>query len=128
MKTLKFLVVVVVLAFLSTTCFAAVIYVKKDSPYNGPGNDWAHAYHSVQAGINASLAGEEVWVAAGTYSERIVLKNWLALYGGFAGGEVSRNQRDWKANETILDGNQAGSVVTGTNVISTIDGFDPPSI
>ena len=122
MKTLKLFAVFVVLAFLSTTCSAAV-YVKWDSPNNGPGDDWDHAYHSVQAGINASLAGEEVWVAAGTYSERIVLKNWLALYGGFAGGEVWRNEREWKANETILDGNQAGSVVAGTNVISTIDGF-----
>ena len=56
--------------------------------------------------------GDQVWVAAGTYVGCITLKAGVALYGGFAGRETDLSQRDWTANVTILDGNQAGSVVT----------------
>lgn len=127
MKTMKLFAVIVVLALLSATCSAAVVRVKWDSPYNGPGNDWDHAFHSVQAGINACAAGSEVWVAAGTYVECIdiesYIQNYVTLYGGFAGAETSRDARDWKANETILDGNKAGSVVTAKLINASIDGF-----
>ena len=112
---------------------SAVVYVKVDSP--GPafdGTSWGTAFHTIQEGINAAAAkpgGDEVWVAAcadppGAYVENITLKEDVHLYGGFVGGETQREQRDWEANETIIDGNQAGSVVTAEDVdIATIDGF-----
>ena len=126
MKTLKLLAVFVVLAFLSTTCSAAVVYVKWDSPNDGPGNDWDHGYHSVQAGIDAAVSGDEVWVAAGTYAELITLKNSALVYGGFAGGETSKDERNWKTHITILDGTGLStSTVTSANgaASSRIDGF-----
>jgi len=104
-----------------------VIYVKWDSP--GPtfdGASWATAYHAVQAGLDAASSGDEVWVAAGTYVENITLKDGVGLYGGFAGTETAREQRDWSVNETILDGNDSGSVVkalSGTTAATGIDGF-----
>lgn len=107
----------------------AVVYVKWDSPTNGPGNDWAHAYHTVAAGITASASGGEIWVAgdaAHPYVERITLKAGVGLYGGFAGTETSRSQRNAKTSVTILDGNQGGSVVTcpsGATATTVIDGF-----
>ena len=124
MKTLKLFAVFVVLALLPTVC-SAFARVKWDSPYNGPGNDWDHAYHSVQAGINACAAGSEVWVAAGSYVERITMKSGVALYGGFLDGMTSREQRDWISNETVLDANDLGCVVSVTNAASgtRIDGF-----
>lgn len=79
------------LLFLSMSSLAATIYVKWDSPNNGPGSEWDHAYHTIQAGINAGVSGDEVWVARGTYVERITLKDGIALYGGYAGSGTTRD-------------------------------------
>ncbi len=122
------LVLIAALLLLCTlSCSAKTVYVKLDSP--GPtfdGTSWDTAYHAVQAGLNASVSADEVWVAKGIYVERITLKLGVGLYGGFLGTETSRNQRDFRANVTILDGAAAGSVVTspvGAVLATTIDGF-----
>jgi parallel beta-helix repeat protein len=88
------------------------------------GSSWAKAKRTVQAGIDA-VAGGEVWVAAGTYVERITLPNYTYVYGGFAGTEAQRSQREWATKETILDGDQGGSVVTVQPgcFLGAIDGF-----
>ena len=39
---------------IGTGARAATIYVDADSPNDGPGNDWAHGFHSVQAGLGAA--------------------------------------------------------------------------
>ena len=87
---------------------------------------WATAKRTVQAGLDAASADDQVWVAAGTYVERITLKDGVGLYGGFAGSETTLAQRNWTANRTVLDGDQQGSVVTapeGATVTTRIDGF-----
>jgi len=104
--------------------FGAIIRVKWDSPTNGPGNDWDHAYHTVAAGLTAAASGGEVWVARGTYVEHIALKTGVALYGGFAGTELARTARNWTSGKTVIDGAGTGSVVTASYATSaTIDGF-----
>jgi len=116
-----------ILLVISSSAAAGTIYVKWDSP--GPvfdGSSWETAYHTVQEGVNAAVSGDEVWVAAGTYVECITLNDGVALYGGFAGTETQRDQRDWKANETILDGEHKGNVVwvrNTTGPAARIDGF-----
>ncbi len=108
---------------MTSSAAGAVIHVKWDSP--GPtfdGASWETAYHKVQQGLDAAVSGDEVWVAAGTYVENIALKNGVGLYGGFAGTETDRGQRDWTANVTVIDGGGSGDVVTGASS-STIDGF-----
>ncbi|HEY3269267.1 MAG TPA: right-handed parallel beta-helix repeat-containing protein, partial [Armatimonadota bacterium] len=104
---------------------AAVLRVTKAGSATPDGQTWATAYGSVQAAVNAGANGDEVWVAAGKYVENITLKDGVSLYGGFAGTETARSQRDWTANESILDGNGAGRVVTGSAIGSstTLDGF-----
>lgn len=105
---------------------ANVIYVKWDSPSDGPGISWDNACHTVAAGISAAVADDEVWVARGTYVERVTLKSGVALYGGFAGTESERGQRDWKVNVATLDAWRTGSTVTvpaGCTSATTIDGF-----
>jgi predicted outer membrane repeat protein len=89
------------------------------------GSSWAAAKQTVQAAIDvAAVTGGEVWVAAGTYMENIDLK--VSIYGGFAGHETDVSERDWQVNETVLDGNQANSVVIATPTVDPavcIDGF-----
>lgn len=122
------LLIPVVIAFASPA-LGAIVRVKWDSANNGPGNDWDHAYHTVTAGLAAAASSDEVWVAgdaAHPYLERITLKAGVGLYGGFAGTETSRDQRDWQTNITVLDGNAGGSVVTspsGATTSTVIDGF-----
>ncbi len=46
---------------------AAVRYVKPTATGTGTGNSWANASGNLQAMIDASAVGDEVWVATGTY-------------------------------------------------------------
>jgi hypothetical protein len=128
---------------LPTAAFSAVFYVKPAGNDALSGASWTLAKKTVQAAINAANAGDEIWVAAGTYSEHI--KNKItgpsgsevavdtALYGGFAGTETARDQRNWQTNLTILDGGDPppsptvnGSVIiidSGATQATRIDGF-----
>jgi len=67
----------------------------------------------LQTALAGATSGDEVWVKAGVYkptatpadrAASFVLKNGVALYGGFTGTETSRGQRDWRANLAILSG------------------------
>ncbi|MCX6376222.1 MAG: right-handed parallel beta-helix repeat-containing protein, partial [Armatimonadetes bacterium] len=90
------------------------------------GSDWLLAKRTVQAGINAASAlGGEVWVQSGTYAERIALLPYAYVYGGFAGSETVRSERNWSTSRTVLDGGGAGSVVTANcgHLLGAIDGF-----
>jgi hypothetical protein len=106
--------------------WAGTVHVSTSGDDAADGLTWTTAKRTVQAGLDAAAAGDEVWVTAGVYVENITLKVGVALYGGFAGGETDLGQRDWAANESVLDGNQAGSVVTaptGAGADTRIDGF-----
>ncbi|GAB3995578.1 hypothetical protein GCM10028807_36110 [Spirosoma daeguense] len=78
-----------------------VRYVKPTASGLGNGSSWTNASASLQTMINASVSGDQVWVAAGTYkptatTNRTVsfaMKNGVAIYGGFVGIETSLNQR-----------------------------------
>lgn len=103
-----------------------VIHVATTGNDLNDGLSWATAKRTVQAGLDAAAGGNQTWVAAGTYTERITLTIGTALYGGFAGNETDLSQRNWTVNKTILDGNQGGTVVTAlsfTGATTRIDGF-----
>lgn len=131
-KTVAVLSVFVLLSILAVagSAEAAVVYVNRNAALLKKGvpngTSWKYAFHAVREGINTAVAGDEVWVAQGTYYENIVMKDGAALYGGFGGVETARNQRNWKTYVTILDGNQMGSVIVMGNCSSSatrIDGF-----
>ncbi|UCC31578.1 MAG: right-handed parallel beta-helix repeat-containing protein, partial [Phycisphaerales bacterium] len=113
-----------------TVWLAGPYIIVRVSPAGEDANDgssWGLAKRTVQAGIDAaSVLGGEVWVQASTYYERLTLHPYAYVYGGFAAGETARDERDWDANVTILDGQQQGSVVTaraGCEGVGAIDGF-----
>ncbi len=120
------------LVLAASPAFAAGIFrVNAASVASSPnGQTWANAFQGIQAAVDeASRAGGgEVWVAGGIYTNlgpnamAVALKTNVEVYGGFAGTEVSRAQRDWDAHETIIDGLNSSTGVTGDNN-ARIDGF-----
>ena len=113
------------------------IHVTVAGAGNKSGDSWANAMDVVgfRAALEAGIEGE-YWVAEGTYTpddadpvKSFVLKNNIALYGGFAGDETKREERDCETNVTTLSGAIGGlhsnNVVRATGVNSTaiLDGF-----
>ncbi len=82
------------------------------------GSSWADAFTDLQNGIDLAVSGIEVWLAEGTYnpglsrSDSFIPKNGVRVYGGFAGGETIRQQRDWIAHPTILSGEIGSAAAT----------------
>jgi len=92
----------------------AVIHVTQNGAGNRDGSSWANALGEAEfrPAVNSAVAGDEFWVAAGKYRPTTIGgKLWMfipapgvSLYGGFAGTETSRNQRNWRTNVTVLTG------------------------
>jgi hypothetical protein len=100
-----------------------VIYVKTDATGANDGSSWQNAFSELRDALSEALPGDEIWVAKGTYkpgdvsaprSSTFGLKRHLRLYGGFAGAETGREQRDIQANPTILSGDLLGDDDTFT--------------
>ncbi len=104
-----------------------VVHVSPAGDDARDGSSWPSAKRTVQAAIDAAApTGGEVWVQTGTYYERLNLPRYVHVYGGFAGTETARDQRDWQTHTTTLDGQQQGSVITALDTAyqqSTLDGF-----
>ncbi len=106
---------------------AGVRYVKPGSSSSA----WegkSPLYSSITEAISAAQPGDEIWVAEGVYkptgstdrSISFVLKEGVALYGGFKGNESSREERDPYTNETILSGNIGDQSSSGDNSHSVV--------
>jgi uncharacterized repeat protein (TIGR01451 family) len=113
---------------------AAILYVNAAAPSGGDGGSWADAFNDLQDALAATQPGDEIWVAAGVYkptdnpADRFAsfhLVNGVAVYGGFAAWETSRDQRDWETNVTVLSGDiddndltdPTGVVTDTTNIV-----------
>lgn len=87
-------------------------YVNHESKAAGDGRGWTTAFQSPQEALSKASQGDEIWVTRGTYypdaadpTKSFVLKEDVALYGGFSGTETTRQQRNFRKNVTILSGN-----------------------
>ncbi|MFH1742374.1 MAG: right-handed parallel beta-helix repeat-containing protein [bacterium] len=102
--------------------FPGILFVRSDALANGNGSSWAHAIPSIKEAIAINWMSE-IWVAGGRYNENIALRERMDLYGGFHGAETAREERDWGANETIIDasGFNTTTVIAADNAV--LDGF-----
>jgi hypothetical protein len=88
---------------LHSAAFAITRYVTPLGAGAMDGTSWANALPGtmLQLAINASVPGDEVWVAAGVYRPTTIvdrtvafsMRNGVAVYGGFQGTETSVSQR-----------------------------------
>lgn len=121
--------------FLSSIAFLCLINVLNaqttryvSAGASGSGGSWTNASGDLQLMINQSAAGDQVWVAAGTYkpnrqannlgtislanrNNAFVLKSGVKVIGGFEGTETSIAQRNLNHpdNASILSGDHAGN-------------------
>jgi len=89
----------------------ATLYVNA-SAAGGDGTSWENAFTDLQDALAAALSGEEIWVAAGTYTPTnngdrtvsFILKSGVKIYGGFAGGEKALRERSSNPSLAVLSG------------------------
>lgn len=122
----------------STSIDNSVLFVDGDVATSGNGSSWDEAFKTIQEALAFSQPGDEIWVADGTYlpgdsySDTFQLESDVHLFGGFNGTENARDDRDWKANETILTGDIDGDDdeyhINGVNISHVVTGADFSSI
>lgn len=130
-----------------------VLFVDSGATGNGDGTTWADAFTDLQTALDTIAdvpAITELWVASraipyrpagpsGNRAATFQLRNGLTIYGGFAGKESSRAERNPRVHRTWLSGDLNGNdsaqptsrndnvyhVITAVNVDDTarIDGF-----
>ena len=117
--------------------YTGVYYVKPAASGSGDCQSWPNAC-TLQTALATASSGDELWVMTGTHkpttggdrSATFQLKNGVAVYGGFAGAETARSQRNPATSLTTLSGEIGGTgnsdnsnhVVTGSTG-ATLDGF-----
>lgn len=123
---------------------ASTYYVSESGAGTGDGTSWTNAAagNNLQVIIDASISGDEVWVACGTYvptsttdrSLSFHMKNDVAIYGGFQGTESQLSERIFSCGScTVLSGeigtngitDNSYTVVYNEEVTNTavLDGF-----
>jgi predicted outer membrane repeat protein len=84
---------------------------------SGNGSNWANAHTNVIAALAAAVAGDDLWVAQGTYSASatVQLKDGVGVYGGFTSTTAVFAARDWLVYPVLLNGSGVRRVLIGTN-------------
>jgi hypothetical protein len=147
------LIALSLLAFVSINAQGTRRFVSVAGPTNeanaATATSWATACNDLQAVINASSNGDEIWVSAGTYypnrsiydpttitlgdrSNAFMLKSGVRLYGGFpsTADDVAHNTLESRVqgqpyiiSQTILSGDIDGNPDTG-DAINGFGGMD----
>ena len=96
-----------------------IFFADKDATGSNDGSSWTDAYTTLQPALNAASAGDEVWIASGTYNPAgyptgvtstntrdysFYLDKDIKIYGGFAGTETPLSPRNIASNPVILSG------------------------
>lgn len=100
--------------------YSDILYVKGDAAGLNDGTSWTDAYTTIYDALNNAVAGQAIYVAAGTYTPEpgdryntIQLKSDISVIGGFAGNELNIDvatfaSRDFYANASVLSGDFNG--------------------
>ena len=126
------------------------LYVASDATGAKDGSSWVDAFSNLQSAIDAAYEGDEIWVKEGIYrpssdeygsgtgrsltfhSTYPNSLGWtpkrVAIYGGFAGTEVVREQRNVAAHRTIISGDIGAQGSIGDNCFIAIHLAGPNSV
>ena len=114
--------------------------MKADASGADDGSSWIDAFDDLQDALDVAAPGDEIWVVAGRYvpsrpfcAEPLCvafsLLAGVSLFGGFAGSEDSRNERDIRADTTVLDGDLLGDDTAtegrSENAVHVLVALDP---
>jgi hypothetical protein len=118
---------------------ATIWYVTPTGDGNADGTTWGDAFRGLSPALLAASAGDQIWVAEGTYTtnstnqaDSFTPPGGVSVYGGFLGGETALSQRDVVGNVTVLSGeiNTAAATDNSWHVVDVsgkddvrIDGF-----
>lgn len=90
---------------------ATRFYVKSSAFGSNTGVSWTNATTKLEDALVLAIAGDEIWVAAGTYKPAMNTRTYtyaipvgVKVYGGFLGTETALSQRNWSTNLTTLSG------------------------
>lgn len=119
-----------ILFFSTLICSAAAQttwFVDNSAAAGSSGDSWANAFNDLHQALSTAQSGDAIWVKTGKYlpdngtdrNRSFVLKSGVKLYGSFAGGETTINQRNIGEHPTILSGN-IGSLMDSTDNSYTI--------
>mgnify|MGYP002783568790 CR=1 FL=1 len=129
---MKLLVFCISILLCSSSLSAITRYVTPTGAGAMNGTSWANAFPgtSLQAAINASAVGDEVWVAYGTYNPPLgqadprnnafSLRNGVAVYGGFQGTETSLAQRRIICGQASILSGEIGALGNADNCYHVI--------
>ncbi|MGB3653680.1 MAG: calcium-binding protein [Rivularia sp. (in: cyanobacteria)] len=113
--------------------------VKANATGTNDGSSWENAFTSLQSALDKAKPEDQIWVAQGVYkpgnnrTDSFELEDGVSVYGGFAGDEISLEQRDIEKNVTYLSGdigkkrdntdNNYTVVKLSSGSTATLDGF-----
>ncbi len=138
---MKKLIPVIILFLLNLSCSDIIngmfedmpdivpVCVDKDTLSSGDGRGWVNAVQSINEALALVKEGGEIWIKSGTCDIGAVIEiggsvENFSIYGGFAGTESRREQRDVSANETILNSSSGNGIISLSGARSvTLDGF-----